>query len=666
MEWNDPPKSVIFDLVRTGKLLHPTNDKFDPADWMREFASLAAPTDRDRELVTAAVHYGRERSRMRRDRMTTGLGRKQLVTLFAAFANRQFLAAVELQNNAIKKHVKTNKYNSVDINSIAQIQLSNAIGQQMTAAQMYEALDSNLPNWLFHIWKVSDETPIDETIDTLALAQLSMQISNVEYNLRQLWHASLWYGDKLIERGNTLVAARGDRALAERWCVWEERQRMIFDVPQDMDAGQSIAWGGKPPPVRPMLHRTVIRMERPRGGGRRFIVGHALGTKLAQRRHVNENALLANVYIGLFLDEPLPRSCDGTLTCRELLRAWWVLQDLADVAIIDLQKSPSESRWETWLALSIEHHDLVSIFRQALAVSEDRANELIEWMTCDPDDEDRLFLRGLVSTPLVPEPGSQRKHVVLSPLMTNSPVKRVEAWMEKGGISDNRGIKGIGKPFERHVRQTLNDALSRNPLLPDAEVYPNGLKRKGNSEEIDLLIRLGKTIIVGEIKCFTIPDGILGRFNHLKRISKATRQCADKLRWAEKNRDKMALAFGISDASVAESLKFVPIVLSNHQIGLGLQRNGITVIDLNYLLLLMNDSKYKSKAIHMKNAGTIYEETNLYRSQEDLENIIVDIFCSPIVLKPFENTVYWREIWFPESSGREFLIEVPTFGKHYD
>ena len=177
--------------------------------------------------------------------------------------------------------------------------------------------------------------------------------------------------------------------------------------------------------------------------------------------------------------------------------------------------------------------------------------------------------------------------------------------MERGGISDSTGIKGRGKPFERHVRTVLAEAVAENHLLFDTVVGVHGLKRKKDFEEIDLLVRIGDAVIVGEVKCFVAPSEPIEKHNHLDNLAKATAQAENKRVWAEANRDAIAAALGVEDPVRAAALTIHPLVVINHGFGIGFERHGVPIVDLHYLKLLLGAGSYQGDTRFERGIGVV-------------------------------------------------------------
>ncbi|WP_205481581.1 hypothetical protein [Sphingomonas arenae] len=627
-------------------------------------SAIDEPTERDLQLGIAAVHFGRELASLRVSaipRTVRGFNRPRLVRLLVAFANQQYLT---LQAK-VRKELKAQKGGRLfDMERAQQLVVEGAGGQEMPPDDLVTYLVDSLPHWLFHAWQVADDAPSNEPEPVIDFAAAAFRIFSIEHSLRHLWLEALWLGTRLRKDGETLVDEPWDRDLTARWLVWAQRDLQNITAEFNIDAGAHIVAGGRRPPVVPAIERTVIRISRPPSGRRVFVTGRATGAKPEQRNHVSERDALDRLYTGLFMDETLPKSPGGDLTCRELSRAWWILKDMARLAADDL----GPAWWETdgdveRFSLKVGREDLIRIIAECLHVTAERAGSMIDWFTCNPADTSRIFAKSVWAEPLIPEPGTGNLQIVLAPLLSASPVKRIEAWMERGGISDSRGLKGRGKPFERHVRRVLSDVLAANELLTDVSAAEHGLKRKGESEEIDLLVRVGEVLLVGEVKCFVAPSEPTDKRNHLANLDKATAQAEAKRAWADANRGAVAEALAV-DASLAAKLRVMPVVVLNHGFGMGLERYGVPVVDLHYLRILLGWGCYHGGARFERHVGVSYETITLYRSQAEFEAKVDVLLRDPPPLERFNERVTWRRIPFQTSNDKPFVIELPAISEN--
>jgi hypothetical protein len=385
------------------------------------------------------------------------------------------------------------------------------------------------------------------------------------------------------------------------------------------------------------------------------------GRKPVDRLRVSEHDALDRLYTGLFLDEPLPNLGEAGITCRLLNQAWWLISDLARLL--------GEEAGNPWFeddqgvgkfAFPIANDQLQELVANSLGIPRARAAAITDFLTLDLADNKWLFGRGLWATPLLPDESRDRLYLIAAPLLVGSPLRRVEAWLEKGGLTDRAGIKGRGKPFEAHVRWTATEALAGNTLLNDHQVMPHALKRSGNSEEIDLLVRIGKTLLVGEVKCFVFPSEPLERFNYLKNIEAAAAQAKAKAAWVDQNRDAVAALVGIADPATAKSLNLIPLVITNHGLGLGLVIDGVTITDLHYLKLLMANGDYQGDTKFEKGVGMLYQTVTLYQGQAEFELCVTNLFSDPPPLKRYRGNIAWQRVPFQTSDGSAFELALPV------
>ncbi len=660
MDWEDVPDSELLRRLKAGALPHPTNSAFSEKTWRQALEGLEEKTDRDFQLAVSAVHFGREIQSIRlamEGRLLDGLTRSRATRLLAALANQQHVTMLNKVNKSLRR---TKKSEPLHFEQRDQHLFENSYGQQMTADDATAALVDSLPNWLHHISKIPDDAVYEPPDEVAGYGMRAMTIASVERGLRDLWQGALWMGDELGLDDETLVQRPGNPALEKLWLAWDMRTTSLTMWEASMDAGASIVTGGKIPPVTPVITRTVTRLGKRADGRRRFIVGKAKGYKAEQRLRVSERDMLERLYVGQFLDEPLPAFGNDEITCRDLIAAWWVLTDLARLIRNTLGNSVLPNEHEIGrFACSVEPSQLIEVLSQCLAVTEAKAGVIIGHFTCDPTDTKRLFQRGLWNHPLLPDPTQDRLYIVLAPLLVGSTVRRVERWLADGGISDDDGLKGRGKPYENFVRRELAKELEENAHIEDWAIAREGLKPKQNGEEIDLLIRVGSTVIVGEIKCFTSPSEPLERANYLRALDKATAQARRKLDWANKERARVAERLGITDAKTIAKLSFVGVVVTAQSFGIGLSRHDIPIVDFHFLRLVLASNNYQGDTRFEEDVGMMSSPVHLYEDQTDFETKIADLLTNPPPLQRYKSAIGWRRLPFATSNGSKLMLEVP-------
>ncbi|OYX77076.1 MAG: hypothetical protein B7Y85_10855 [Brevundimonas sp. 32-68-21] len=518
-----------------------------------------------------------------------------------------------------------------------------------------------LPHWLFHIMQIPADARVSPPQFPQAFAARALALCSLERGLRDLWHDVRWNNYAVSGRGEECRHVPLERELASRWFAWHLRQQSLDNFELAVDIGARIVAGGRLADVNPPVARTVVRIRRRAGGTRAFVVDVSSRQSAVQRINAGEQDMLERLYTGLFLDEPLPKLGDGDLTARELAKAWWVLSDLgrlvgAEVGGAVLRTDKLVGR----AAIPVDINDLVTVIAEALVIAPERAGLILDTFTCHPAQTARLFTKGVWFTPLLAEPDSDRRYLLLAPLLAGSALRRIEYWLELGGISDNSGLKGRGRPFEQHVRDSLRQAVEENALLQDAEVVLEGLKRRGLSEEIDLLVRVGHVVLVGEVKCFTRPAEAMEQFNYLRSLSGATEQAVRKQTWCEDNRNDIAERLGVVDPDRIAALQFKGVVVVNHSFGLGLQRHEIPIVDFHYLRLLLGHGSYQGRTRFERDVGMTYDMEELYADEADFLARLNANLRSPPVMTRYFDAIGWREIPFLRSDGGTRLVAIPA------
>lgn len=659
MEWSDVENCTLARLLKAGELHHPTNSAFDEGAWRTALDALSSPTERDSQLAISAIFYGREIASLRAlmdAQLLTGLNRDRAVRLLSAIANQQHKTMIGKFHTAMKNK----KGDPIHFELMGQHLFNNSAGQQMTADDNTAALVDSLANWLHQVWALPDSLDECEELDAGAIGCRAIMISSIERGLRDLWQGSLWEGDFLEKEGEDIIRYPGSRDLAQMWLIWDMRNSLLHAWEHTADAGAAILMKGKLPPVDPVNSKTVVKIGRWPNGRRKFVVRSASGISPEQRVHVSERDMLDRIHVGLFLDEVLPKHGNAGLTCRELNAAWWVFEDMARLMCESLGEADlTDERSIGQFAFAVDLQDLVNVLVEALEISSSRATLIVDLFTIDPGDAAHLFRRGLWTRPFLPAPAGTRRYVIAAPLMFGSSARRVETWMREGGIADDAGLKSRGKPYEAFVRKSLLDELQANPSINDFCVDPNGLKRKGKGEEIDLLIRIGNVVIVGEVKCFTSPSEDLERANYLRSVGKATAQARSKTDWASNERKSVAPRLGITDDARIDMLVFVPVVVIAQSFGIGLCRDGVPVVDHHYLRLLLGSKQYQGDTRFETDVGVIFNSVELYEDQANLEAKIIDLLRDPPPLNRYRSVIGWRRAPFPCSDGSSLLLELP-------
>jgi hypothetical protein len=187
--------------------------------------------------------------------------------------------------------------------------------------------------------------------------------------------------------------------------------------------------------------------------------------------------------------------------------------------------------------------------------------------------------------------------------------------------------------------------------VADSTVYVGS-----DREEIDLLIRIGSLILVGEAKCQLFPASAIETSRYRERLREGAEQASRK---AEAVRQNVSDVFIALDFDNDSDITVVPFVLSNTPIGSGFPIDGVAVCDLLYFGTLLRDGGLRTMAILNRDGVQdqgIFNE--YYKNQTEAEKRIPELLIDQPVVKVFKKMVKKRARPMPILFNRVKIAEV--------
>jgi hypothetical protein len=94
------------------------------------------------------------------------------------------------------------------------------------------------------------------------------------------------------------------------------------------------------------------------------------------------------------------------------------------------------------------------------------------------------------------------------------------------------------------VRTELTKVMAKNKLLTDVRCFVESVKiprsGKDRKEQIDLVIQLGATLIVAEVKCYLRPADSVERSQYIEKLTGAVNQATRKAALLDRRRDLLS------------------------------------------------------------------------------------------------------------------------------
>jgi hypothetical protein len=634
------------------RIPHPTANNFDLDLW-----KAAVPDEvvqRDFILAKTAVLINGQ-VRLLRDRYIArvfeGLSPRQVVALSIAVGNRAFLLIREKTLQAIAE-LKGDS-GVAHLSAISQVAIITHDGADpQVGTDVNTAVIDTLPHWFAAAAQLPEPEQELERDFSAAAARGEAMLS-LESAFREVWQQVLWEPWAIQTEADLVRVTPINPDEQAMWRVWDWREQAIQH--QGALLNRHLERRYPDTPIDRPLARTV-QMFAPDGGTITLDAPTADQSAL----HRSTFDLLEDSYVSIFLDQTLN---DSDLTPRHLMRACLVLQDLLAAALPD-ETDPEtvETAWVSRMSCQTPRASIVSALEEALSLSHEFADSVVTFLTSDPHGPlTTLFTQGVWHRPLI---ATQQGDLLLvaGALIWGSPVRAVERWLQAGPGTDLTATTN-GLRFEQDLRERIGVAVGMNRLLAGFVSGVRSVSARHGLEEIDLVFRLGSTIVVGEIKCFLGPGDPIDRYNYLRKLEDAAGQARRKAAWLSEHRDVIADILPPDQPNLI--LRFLPIVIVNQSNGSGWSFEGCPVTDAHWLEVFLSSGTYSTGAAIAFDGQTdaTFTSSTLYRSAAEAEAAMPEVFERHPGIAAFANALDWSENGIPLADGHVLRMAYPVMNQ---
>jgi hypothetical protein len=573
---------TFLERVRHGKVQQPRHRAFDPAVWRSAYETLRTD-DADDELFKAGLWF-HARLPVLWDRVTrsvNGLSRPMLLRFLCGAATLESLVSERELLNAARRRDAARPF----AHSLFQQKIAVARGTEVTADQIFSCIGDAFSLGLDYVLRAVPETGSDRAAERSERTSMSMRelllLFQIIEMLEHLWARCLYLHLRLEPGEMQAVFRYQDSAIPAAVAIADHQSRSR-EITSALAMRELWRAGGAPPHRIKPIDRFELK-----GGRLRFSLWLPRPGKDEIPSGVLARHGIETSHIEDFLDVELPNQ--PGLTLNHLLDAFEALHSLAiklrSKLAARLRKNEEAGRTGTLrtvldMAPEILAEDLVRLVAKAAGMDRIRARNAIAFLTYEGKARDGVWAKPLIAV--------RNGFVVLALDAIHRPnaERMLDHWLIDGGLSASER----GPRFEAYARRSLAAAAMSNPRLAQSfRVCPRPavIGPKGQSRDIDLLMRLGSTVFIGELKCKVFPVTPKDLRWHLDEIERAAGQA--KLR-AELARDALPeLAAKLEFRGSSGDLEVVPFVMINSEVGIGRAVGGVPVIDLNSLLNYLRD-----------------------------------------------------------------------------
>jgi hypothetical protein len=563
----------FLDQVRRGKVRQPRHQAFDPAAWRSAFETLRSDTTDDGMFEAGLWFHARLPALWDRvKRAAAGLPRPMLLQALCGAANLESVVVERELLEEAKQHGAVPRF----AHSLFQQKIVLASGTEVTGDQVFSSIGDALSLGLNFVFRnVAEGGAADAIVRSeatgLPIRELLRNFQIIEI-FENDWSRCLYLDMQLTQEETAAVFRYRDKNIPVAVAVADHQSRS-----REINSAMALRefWRARVTPSRRI--KSVDRFEL-KGGKLRFSLWLPRPGKNEVPLGLLTRHGIETSHIEDLLNVALPNYVE--LTLNNLLDAFEVLHSLAaklrsklTVRLRENEEAGQAATLRTLLDMApqIRFDDLARLVAKAADMDLTRARSVIRFLTHEGKARDGVWAKPLI--------GVRDGFVVLAldPIHRPNSERMLDHWLLDGGLSGSeRGVR-----FELHARRSLAAAAAANARLAgSSRVYPRSAEigPKGQSRDIDLLMRLGSTVFVGELKCKIFPVTPKDLRWHFDEIQRAAGQA--KLRAKLATEALPGLAAMLEFSGSPDELRVVPFVLINSEVGIGREVEGIPVIDL--------------------------------------------------------------------------------------
>ncbi|MBW4331376.1 hypothetical protein KY084_10885 [Stakelama sp. CBK3Z-3] len=639
--------STIFRHL-TGKakpaLIHPTNTAFDPAGWKAVVDAIGDEplSPRDMLLMQVAMLIGVQNAILRHrytSKLFAGFAPDQVLTLALANANRGYLVIKFKADVAAAAAFEAAGGRPLDFGAISQLLIEPAPGQSpATADDLNNSFVDTLPHW-FALARDITEGSRAPGEDLGGIAQRAGACLSLEHAFRSIWQEALWEPWRFGQGADGYVMVPDDTDWMAGWRVWDLREQSLHlqgaMLNRQLEKRIPNAY------LTRSLARTVTAIDLDAVPPTLTVAAPSEQQAAAHRMSIDA---VSDAYTFVFADQVV--GAPG-VTVALLSEAVLVLQDLA-VAALPEEYDPVAPDWTIMerLACKLPRATLIEALRDTLGIGLALAEACIAFLTVDPAaDLGELFRIGLWHKPLVAMADGEHVLIAAGALIWGSPIRRTERWLQATG-GDDLSKTPNGLIYEAQVRTLAEQALRENTLFASTDWCVSHLPKGKAKEEVDLLVRIGNRVLVGEIKCFLGPSEPSECYNYVRKLEKAADQARRKSDWLATQPALLDALLGGSGA-----LEIVPLVIVNQSNGVGLVLDGCQVTDAHFLQIVLGDGDYHRGAKFENDEPIEFNVETLYATVKEAEERLTRIFAEHLGVQRYRDAVRWTTNVIPLGDG---------------
>lgn len=282
---------------------------------------------------------------------------------------------------------------------------------------------------------------------------------------------------------------------------------------------------------------------------------------------------------------------------------------------------------------------LVSIIQRSLDVSPVVARGVIDFLTFDPERNSELWTQPLVKV------SDDSVAAIIACLVDANVSRNVDKWLQQLG----QDLMVRGPMFERYIYESFLDDDVSQIISSEFKCLEGGVKftpQDGRSEQIDVVIRAGDMVVIGEAKCTLRPTDDKMWARHRDVVDGAVLQVKRKVECVNSNKLEFEALLREKGVKFDGEFSVVPIVIMSCPVHVGKIIDGVLIADMPMLSVFFRN-KLEQGVVDLADGGReVASIETFFDSSKNMKAAIENYFSDPPQLRPIRAGLKWRDVEF--------------------
>lgn len=632
--------------IRNGKIPAPTNKKFNIKNWHTEWEKVKGEASEDDKSIYEAGTIINEL--LSEIRSTLGEAFKTHAPQIKNSTYLKILFSISNRDTSIIKNIgKKQPEGLTDTLNI--ISTDNVNGSELTLDEMahsaVDGLEKAIEFCIDRNLKEKELTAGTKPVPIIEFLPYELYLSQIYGAYEGYWDAILWGDYELIEhdKKNKVYEFKQKPTPSEIAYLTSSSRKLRLAA---QDAGI-------------VTHKTFLEINKkdkyisPTGQGKRK------GFSVAEIEKADIQLQAKNSYLNLciirleneFPETLLNQKTPQKFTVKEAIEIFRILSLLA---LTYEEKYPKDASFNNINRLMefcplANKTKLIEAIRQATEFNVETIESVIEFLKFKGKSTD-------IWCHPIAEVENNKIYFLTSALSTPVITRLVERWLSELEIE----MTPKGGRYETHALQKLNSTIKKNHLLNDYNEAVSGIVNGTNeSEEIDILLRIGRKVLVGEVKSIVTTDSPISHFRTLETLTHAAKQAKRKTEFVKRNYRKISehLKWPIESDSTTD---FIPFIINSNKIHSGFNIDDVPVIDENILTRYFEDGIFPILSQFHEEPIKHLAWFNIYKTAEQLEDNIRKYLENPPQTLIIRDNNKYKTVAIPDGGENSYKISFTT------